>query len=179
MTERQLFEAIGFVDDDLILSADMPAKKRRKPPVYLWPAVSAAACAALLTVGVVGWRSGNTDRTALTTAMDAMEESAPAEAPLYESAPEAAADNAFGAVQNDAAGTAQCVQLNGALYYDTWTESDDQTSPADGTISAEVDSDALPNTDECSNFGTGYAYRLHGDTADLLIDGVWYVFAKS
>jgi len=34
VTERELFEAIGHVDDDLILAADAPLKKRRKPPVY-------------------------------------------------------------------------------------------------------------------------------------------------
>lgn len=33
MTERELFEAIGHVDDDLILAADAPLKKRRKPPL--------------------------------------------------------------------------------------------------------------------------------------------------
>ena len=30
MTERELFEAIGHVDDDLILAADAPVKKRRR-----------------------------------------------------------------------------------------------------------------------------------------------------
>ena len=34
MNERQLFEAIGRVDDDLILAADRPAVRRRKKPVY-------------------------------------------------------------------------------------------------------------------------------------------------
>ena len=33
MNERQLFEAIGRVDDDLILAADRPAVRRRKSPV--------------------------------------------------------------------------------------------------------------------------------------------------
>ena len=31
MNERQLFEAIGQVDDDLILAADRPAMRRQKP----------------------------------------------------------------------------------------------------------------------------------------------------
>lgn len=35
MNERQLFDAIGRVDDDLILAADRPAVRRRKKPVYL------------------------------------------------------------------------------------------------------------------------------------------------
>ena len=33
MNERQLFEAIGRVDDDLILAADRPAVRRRKKPL--------------------------------------------------------------------------------------------------------------------------------------------------
>lgn len=37
MNERQLFEAIGRVDDDLILAADRPAVRRRKKPVYWMP----------------------------------------------------------------------------------------------------------------------------------------------
>ena len=48
MNERQLFEAIGRVNDDLILAADRPAVRRRKKPVYWMPALSAnvftAAC---------------------------------------------------------------------------------------------------------------------------------------
>ena len=59
MNERQLFEAIGQVDDDLILAADRPAVRRRKKPVYWMPALSVAACAGLLMVGVVGWRAGS------------------------------------------------------------------------------------------------------------------------
>ena len=47
MTERELFEAIGHVDDDLILAADAPLKKRRKPPVY-WRSFAAVATASSL-----------------------------------------------------------------------------------------------------------------------------------
>ena len=42
MNERQLFEAIGQVDDDLILAADRPAVRRRKKPVYWMPAALAS-----------------------------------------------------------------------------------------------------------------------------------------
>ena len=52
MTERELFEAIGHVDDDLILAADAPLKKRRKPPVYWRQLVSVAACACIFLGGV-------------------------------------------------------------------------------------------------------------------------------
>ena len=59
MNERQLFEAIGRVDDDLILAADHPAVRRRKKPVYWMPALSAAAGAGLRMGGVAGWRAGS------------------------------------------------------------------------------------------------------------------------
>ena len=46
MTERELFEAIGHVDDDLILAADAPVKKRRRVVHLHWQqVVSVAACA--------------------------------------------------------------------------------------------------------------------------------------
>ena len=54
MTERQLFEAIGCVDDDLILQADAPL--RRKPAVYWRPILSVAACACL-AIGMAGFGS--------------------------------------------------------------------------------------------------------------------------
>ena len=57
MTERELFEAIGHVDDDLILAADAPLKKRRKPPVYWRQLVSVAACACIFLGGVAVWQS--------------------------------------------------------------------------------------------------------------------------
>ena len=80
MNERQLFDAIGRVDDDLILAADRPAVRRRKKPVYWMPALSVAACAGLLMVGVAGWRAGSSKN-------DFMESAAAA----AETAPEAAA----------------------------------------------------------------------------------------
>ena len=45
MNKRQLFEAIGQVDDDLILAADAPVKKRRRPPVRSTAILSAALSA--------------------------------------------------------------------------------------------------------------------------------------
>ena len=39
MTERELFEAIGHVDDDLILAADAPVKKRRRVVHLHWQQV--------------------------------------------------------------------------------------------------------------------------------------------
>ena len=73
MNERQLFEAIGRVDDDLILAADRPAVRRRKSPVYWMPALSVAACAGLLMVGVAGWRVGSSKNDFMESAAAAAE----------------------------------------------------------------------------------------------------------
>ena len=43
MTERELFEAIGHVDDDLILAADAPVKKRRRMVHLHWQQVVSVA----------------------------------------------------------------------------------------------------------------------------------------
>ena len=49
MTERELFEVIGHVDDDLILAADAPVKKRRRVVHLHWQqVVSVAACACIV-----------------------------------------------------------------------------------------------------------------------------------
>ena len=59
MTERELFEAIGHVDDDLILAADAPVKKRRRVVHLHWQqVVSVAACACIVLGGAAVWRSG-------------------------------------------------------------------------------------------------------------------------
>ena len=58
MTERELFEAIGHVDDDMILAADAPAKKRRRVVHLHWQqVVSVAACACVFLGGVAVWQS--------------------------------------------------------------------------------------------------------------------------
>ena len=56
MTERELFEAIGHLDDDLILAADAPVKKRRRPPVYWRSLAAAAACACIFLGGITVWQ---------------------------------------------------------------------------------------------------------------------------
>ena len=102
MTERELFEAIGHVDDDLILAADAPVKKRRRVVHLHWQqVVSVAACAV------------------------------------------------------------DCPPDRGA----------------DGVIETSVDRDAFPETDGCSNFGTGYSYWVTGDNAVVVeIDGEYCEF---
>lgn len=204
MNERQLFEAIGQVDDDLILAADRPAVRRRKRPVYWMPALSVAACAGLLMVGVVGWRAGSS-KGGLMESSAAMAEERSAEQPEAAAAPNEAmvgsanpfAEDNGAPVEGSADGTykaqdsaessiaiapAHAVMLEGVVYYDTCAISDTDPSAApDGTITSAVDDQSFPAEDGQSNFGTGYAYRYGSadSTVEVLIDGVWWIFAAN
>lgn len=203
MNERQLFEAIGQVDDDLILAADRPAVRRRKKPVYWMPALSVAACAGLLMVGVVGWRAGSSKgdlmERAAVTAEGASEQAEAAAAPdeaMVGSANPFAEDNGSTAERSTdssykagdsaessiALAPAHAVMLEGVVYYDTCAISDTDPSAApDGTITSAVDDQSFPAEDGQSNFGTGYAYRYGSadGTVEVLIDGVWWIFAAN
>lgn len=194
MTERELFEAIGHVDDDLILAADAPVKKRRKPPVYWRQLVSVAACACIFLGGVAVWQSdgfrkANMTSEAAASAADVPEaaaETAPApDMPMLDAAAPQAADADEGAaVEKDSAasgialGLAQCVQIDGVLYFDTGSAVDSPPDRgADGVIETSVDRDAFPETDGCSNFGTGYSYWVSGDGVVIVeIDGAYWEF---
>lgn len=204
MNERQLFEAIGQVDDDLILAADRPVVRRRKKPVYWMPALSVAACAGLLMVGVVGWRAGSS-KGDLMESSAAMAEERSAEQPEAAAAPNEAmagsanpfAEDNGAPVEGSADGTykaqdsaessiaiapAHAVMLEGVVYYDTCAISDTDPSAApDGTITSAVDDQSFPAEDGQSNFGTGYAYRYGSadGTVEVLIDGVWWIFAAN
>ena len=203
MNERQLFEAIGQVDDDLILAADRPAVRRRKKPVYWMPALSVAACAGLLMVGVVGWRAGSSKgglmESAAVAAEGASEQAEAAAAPdeaMVGSANPFAEDNGA-PVEGSADGTykaqdsaessialapTHAVMLEGVVYYDTCAISDtDPSAVPDGTITSTVDDQSFPAEDGQSNFGTGYAYRCGSadGTVEVLIDGVWWIFAAN
>ena len=202
MNERQLFEAIGQVDDDLILAADRPAVRRRKKPVYWMPALSAAACAGLLMVGVVGWRAGSSKgglmesaAVAAEGASEQAEAAAPDEAMVGSANPfaedngapvEGSADGTYKAQDSAESGIAiapaHAVMLEGVVYYDTCVISDTDPSAApDGTITSAVDDQSFPAEDGQSNFGTGYAYRYGSadGTVEVLIDGVWWIFAAN
>ena len=194
MTERELFEAIGHVDDDLILAADAPVKKRRKPPVYWRQLVSVAACACIFLGGVAVWQSDGFRKANMTSeaaafAADAPEEAAEtAPAPdmpmLDAAAPQAADADEGAAVEKDSAasgialGLAQCVQIDGVLYFDTGSAVDcPPDRGADGVIETSVDPDAFPETDGCSNFGTGYSYWVTEDGVVIVeIDGAYWEF---
>lgn len=84
MTERELFEAIGHVDDDLILAADAPVKKRRRVVHLHWQqVVSVAACACIVLGGAAVWRSGALRKSSIA-----------GEVAMAADAPEAAAETA-------------------------------------------------------------------------------------
>lgn len=200
MNERQLFEAIGQVDDDLIAAADHPAVRRRKKPVYWMPALSAAACAGLLLVGVVGWRAGSSKNDFVESTAAAAETAPEAAAAPDESLMSAAspyADEGSSPVEGSTGSTykaddsaessiaiapARAVMLEGVVYFDTGTASGtDAKAAPDGTITSTVDSDSFPAEDGQSNFGTGYAYRYGSEdgTLEVQFDGEWWIFAAN
>ena len=170
MTERQLFEAIGCVDDALILEADAP--QRRKPAVYWRPLVSVAACACL-AIGIAGFGSK----------MFRCGSAAPAETAMLEDRnleSTYGTDNGEDSVCAAATATRRAVCIDGVLYYDTGTVSDMEyrCGTPDGVITDTTDADALPTEDGQSNFGTGYGYQFAADgTVEVEIDGEYVIFA--
>ena len=192
MTERELFEAIGHADDDLILAADAPVKKRRRVVRLHWQqVVSVAACACIFLGGAAVWRNGALHKSSIASeaAMaadvpEAAAETAPDMPMLDAAAPQTADADEGAAVEKDSAasgivlGLAQCVQIDGVLYFDTGSAVDcPPDRGADGVIAASVDRDAFPETDGCSNFGTGYLYWVTGDGVVIVeIDGVYWEF---
>ena len=85
MTARELFEAVGMVDDDLIMAADTPAARRKPMMVNFRGVLCAAACvcAVLLGVRVLNQSSANvlvaggTERAAEAAAPDEANYAAP------------------------------------------------------------------------------------------------------
>ena len=182
-----MFEAIGHVDDDLILAADAPAGKHRKPPVYWRSFVSVAACACIFLGGVAVWQNGkfSTDTTAETamaaeTTDEPLTGAAAPQATFDESteAADGAANDTDSAESSIALGLARCVQIDGVRYFESPKVIDFIANrDPDGTITDSVSVDAFPETDECSNFGSGYSYWLTGDTTVVVeIDGEYCEF---
>ena len=103
---------------------------------------------------------------------------------LDAAAPQAADADEGAAVERDSAasgivlGLAQCVQLDGVRYFDTGSAVDFAPDrEADGVIAASVDRDTFPETDGCSNFGTGYLYWVTGDGVVIVeIDEAYWEF---
>ena len=127
MTERELFEAIGHVDDDMILAADAPVKKRRRVVHLHWQqVVSVAACACIVLGGAAVWRSGALRKSSIASeaAMaadvpEAAAETAPApDMPMLDAAAPQAADADEGAaVEKDSA--ASGIALGRSAYRST------------------------------------------------------------
>lgn len=196
MTERELFEAIGHVDDDLILAADAPLKKRRKPPVYWRGFAAVAACACVFLGGVAVWQSDGFRKANMTSEATAFAADAPEEAAEIAPAPDVPmlsaaapqADNGDAAAKEGAAkdsaessialGLARCVQIDGVRYFESLKVIDFIANrDPDGVISDSVAADVLPDMDGCSNFGAGYSYWVNeDDTVVVEIDGEFVVF---
>ena len=199
MTERELFEAIGHVDDDLILAADAPLKKRRKPPVYWRSFAAVAACACVFLGGVAVWQSDGFRKANMTSEAAAFAADAPEEAAETAPAPDVPmlsaaapqADNGDAAVKEGAAkdsaessialGLARCVQIDGVRYFESLKVIDFIANrDPDGVISDSVAADVLPDMDGCSNFGAGYSYWVNeDDTVVVEIDGEFVMFVAA
>lgn len=170
MTERQLFDAIGHVDDDLILQADAP--QRRKPAVYWRPILSIAACACL-AIGMAGFGSK----------MFRCGSAAPAETAMLEDRNLGSTYGTDGGEDGVCAASPdnrRAVCIDGVLYYDTGAVSDMEyrCGTPDGVISDTTAADELPTEDGQSNFGTGYGYQFAADgTVEVEIDGEYVIFA--
>lgn len=196
MTERELFEAIGHLDDDLILAADAPVKKRRRPPVYWRSLAAAAACACIFLGGITVWQRSAIPRDAVMLSAQPPEtaaaETAPDEAMADTAAPQTAgnAEASEGAAakgtqdtaeSSTALGVARCVQLDGVRYFESPAQIDFAADrDPDGVIADSVARDAFPETDGCSNFGSGYPYWLNEDgTITVEIDSEYLQFAAN
>lgn len=193
MTERELFEAIGHLDDDLILAADAPVKKRRRPPVYWRGFAAAAACACIFLGGITVWQRSAIPHDAVMLSAQPPEAAA-AEADTDEpmadtAAPQTAGDaeaNEGAAAQSAqdtaessiALGVARCVQLDGVRYFESPAQIDFAANrDPDGVIADSVAHDAFPETDGCSNFGTGYSYWITGENSIVVeIDREYLLF---
>ena len=196
MTERELFEAIGHLDDDLILAADAPVKKRRRPPVYWRSLAAAAACACIFLGGITVWQRSAIPRDAVMLSAQPSEAAA-AEADTDEAMADTAAPQTAGdaeanegaaaqsaqdtAESSTALGVARCVQLDGVRYFESPAQIDFAANrDPDGVIADSVARDAFPETDGCSNFGTGYSYWVTGDGVVVVeMDSVYYEFAAN
>ena len=191
-----MFEAIGHLDDDLILAADAPVKKRRRPPVYWRSLAAAAACACIFLGGITVWQRSAIPRDAVMLSAQPPEtaaaETAPDEAMADTAAPQTAgnAEASEGAAakgtqdtaeSSTALGVARCVQLDGVRYFESPAQIDFAADrDPDGVIADSVARDAFPETDGCSNFGSGYPYWLNEDgTITVEIDSEYLQFAAN
>ena len=191
-----MFEAIGHLDDDLILAADAPVKKRRRPPVYWRSLAAAAACACIFLGGITVWQRSAIPHDAVMLSAQPSEAAAAEtdtdEAMADTAAPQTAGDaeaNEGAAAQSaqdtaessTALGVARCVQLDGVRYFESPAQIDFAANrDPDGVIADSVAHDAFPETDGCSNFGTGYSYWISSEKAVIVeIDGEYWQFTAN
>ena len=82
------------------------------------------------------------------------------------------------AESSTALGVARCVQLDGVRYFESPAQIDFAANrDPDGVIADSVAHDAFPETDGCSNFGTGYSYWLTGEKSIVVeIDREYLLF---
>lgn len=196
MTERELFEAIGYLDDDLILAADAPVKKRRRPPVYWRSLAAAAACACIFLGGITVWQRSAIPNDAVMLSAQPPEaaaaETAPDEAMADTAAPQTAGDAEANegataqstqdtAESSTALGVARCMQLDGVRYFESPAPVDFIADrDPDGVIADSVARDTFPETDGCSNFGAGYSYWISSEKAVIVeIDGEYWQFTAN
>ncbi len=73
------------------------------------------------------------------------------------------------------------VMIDGTLYLDTGSDSaaDGRCGVMDGEITSTVEGSELPQEDDQSNFGVGYAYQYGAQegTVELDLNGSWRIFA--
>ena len=191
-----MFEAIGHLDDDLILAADAPVKKRRRPPVYWRSLAAAAACACIFLGGITVWQRSAIPHDAVMLSAQPPETAAAEAAPDEAMADTAAPQTVDGAEVNEGAaakgtqdtaesstalGAARCVQLDGVRYFESPAQIDFAADrDPDGVIADSVARDAFPETDGCSNFGTGYSYWISSEKAVIVeIDGEYWQFTAN
>ena len=113
MTARELFEAIGAIDDDLVLAADeAPVRRRRNWRPVVYRALPLAACLCLIA-GAVLWRGqqGASGGAAPETAM--LQSSPTEDSTAAAAAPDAAArsEETTGGSESDTAD--KCLTANG------------------------------------------------------------------
>ena len=191
-----MFVTIGNLVDDLILAADAPVNKRRRPPVYWRSLAAAAACACIFLGGITVWQRSAIPRDAVMLSAQPPEAAA-AEADTDEAMADTAAPQTAGdaeanegaaaqsaqdtAESSTALGMARCVQLDGVRYFESPAQIDFAANrDPDGVIADSVARDAFPETDGCSNFGAGYSYWISSEKAVIVeIDGEYWQFTAN
>ena len=174
-----MFEAIGHLDDDLILAADAPVKsaagrrctgaacRRSRLCLHLFRRHNGLAAQCYPPHDAVMLSAQPSEAVAAEAAPDeAMADTAaPQTAGDAEANEGAAAQSAQDTAESSIAlGVARCVQLDGVRYFESPAQIDFAANrDPDGVIADSVARDAFPETDGCSNFGAGYSYWISSE----------------